>query len=170
MTKRTLLTLVLASVLAAAASAAPAFAAQVVSLGVVSENGESLTYGYGELSLSPTLALGLEYRSDKRLGLSLWHGVSQGLYGEIDFSTADGEREELVEFGVWRALPLSGTVSVTGWIGAQGELGGSSVWAKASAEVAISLTEQVSLFVGGATTLLKDDDVTSTYAGVGLYF
>jgi|GEM_PF-2461333 len=168
--KRGIVVALTAAVLALAMAGAPAYAAQLISLGVTSVDGESLTYGYGELDLGPALALGVEYRSDEALSISLWHGVSQGLYGEIEVKTSDDDSKQLIEVGLWRTVPVSSTIDLSGWIGAQGELGGSGVWVKASAELAISLTDAVALFVGGDTTLLKKDIVTSTYAGVGYSF
>lgn len=164
MKRLTIVTLLVAAMLV---SVAPAYASQVISLGVTSIGGKSYTYGYGEFDLSRSLHLGLEYRSNQVFAVSLWQGATQGFYGEIE----TGGDDQLIQVGVWRSMPLADNIELSGWIGVQSELGGASgVWAKANAEAAISLTDQIALFVGGGATLLKEEPVTSTYAGVGYYF
>lgn len=167
--KRTCLIAVLVTLmLAAIATAAPAEARQLLSLGVRDLGDDPITYGYVELELAPTLALGIEYQDEGLFAFSLWHGIAQGLYGEFR-TTTDGDGQ-LLAVGAWRALPLSQTLGLTGWIGAQSELGGSGLWAQAGAELNIDLADSAALFAGAEMTLLKKDGHTSTWLGVGYYF
>jgi len=168
MKRKTLATLVAAVCLVALAGALPAQAA-VISLGIIQRGSESLTYGYGEFDLLPTLAAGLQLRSDEVFVVSLWQGAGNGIYLEVEFDAA-GANKELLELGVWRRVPVANTVDLSGWLGVQSRLGGPSIWVKANAELAFRLTNTAGVFFGGSATLLKKDSVTATYIGVGHYF
>lgn|SRR5690606_27162357 len=168
MKRACLIALLVTMALAAVVDAAPAEARQLIAFGARDLGDDPTTYGYLELSLAPTLALGIEYRSEGVMSASLRHGVVQGIYGELQ-SRTDGD-EQLLEIGGWRAMPLGQSLGLTGRIGAQGELGGTGIWARASAELNIDVTDQVALLAGAEMTLLKKDGRTSTWLGVGYSF
>lgn len=166
--KRIALALLVAAVAVATVGAAvPAQASTLVSLGISMHDDDSHPYVYGEIPVTPALVLGVEYRTDNYLALSLWHGVAQGIYGE--FSSVEGD-DQYIELGGWRSMALSRTVDLTGWIGAQSKLGGTDIWAQAGAEIAIDVADSVALFAGGEITLLKKDGDTQTWVGVGYFF
>lgn len=163
-----LIVLCVAVVFASVANAAPAEARQLISMGIVSQGGETLTYGYGELDLSPTLALGVGYRSDEVFAISLWHGMFQGMYGKYTGTTSGDSR--LVQLGAWRSISLIPAIDLTGWIGGENELAGSGLWVRAGAELQLDVADSVALVGGAEMTLLKKVDETLTWFGVGYYF
>src|SRR5690606_879334 len=168
MKRACLIALLMTVALAAVAGAAPAEARQLIAFGARNLGDDPTTYGYLELSLAPTLALGIEYRSEGVMGAGLRHGIMQGICGELQSKTDVGE--QLLEVGGWRSMPLGQSLGLTGRIGAQGELGGTGIWARASAERNIDVTDQVALFAGAEMTLLKKVGRTSTWLGVGYFF
>ena len=163
-----LIVLCVAVVFASVANAAPAEARQLISMGIVSQGGETLTYGYGELDLSPTLALGVGYRSDEVFAISLWHGMFQGMYGKYTGTTSGDSR--LVQLGgLAFHIPYSGDRS-DGVDRGENELAGSGLWVRAGAELQLDVADSVALVGGAEMTLLKKVDETLTWFGVGYYF
>jgi len=159
----------IAIVLLVGVSVAPAHADQYLGFGVLNKDGASYNYLYGQLDLTPTLALGIMFSTDNLLEFSLWQGYMQGWYGEYESATS-GAKSQLIEVGVWRAIPLASTANVVGWIGAQSVLGDPGIGVKASAEVSFSLTESFALHVGADTTLATKENASSTWFGAGYFF
>lgn len=162
-----LIALFAALVIASVASAAPAQANPMVSIGVESHGGDTHTYVYGELGLTPSLALSVHYGSNEEFAVGFWQGVVQGLYGEL---TTVSDSDNLVELGVWRAMSLAPSIGLTGWIGGQSEMGGTGLWAQAGAEFSLDVADSVALFAGGEISLLKKNGESLTWLGVGYYF
>lgn len=156
-----------AALLTTVAAAAPAQASSLLSLGLVTHDGESHGYAYGELELSPTWAVGFNYHSDNIFAISAWNGVTQGFFGEVTFLP---DEEQILEIGGWREMSLSPTVGLTGWVSAQNKLGGTNFWLQAGAEVSFEFADALSLFVGSELTLLKKDGGTQSWIGVGYSF
>lgn len=131
-------------------------------------DGNSATFLYGELGLSPSFSVGLEAYSDV-IALSGWWGRYEGMYGEIAWDSS-GNSKETVEIGMWRSGTFSNWLELYGWVGAASEMRGSRLWATANAEGRIAMAQNVFASIGGTTTLFKKENVTSTWLGLGVSF
>ena len=158
--------LILGLVLIVAAGAVSAHSYPLISVGVMPNGDETITFAYGEAPITPNLTGSAEYYTNGVFALGLWHGVERGLYGRVEVR----DDSQLGEIGVWGEAPLSNSIAVSGWIGAQSDFGDAGVWAKASAELHALVTDSIAVFVGGDTTLLKDDPESSFWVAIGYYF
>lgn len=166
--KRTAIVLTFAvALLTTVAFAASAQAGSLLSLGLVTHDGDSHGYAYAELELSPTWALGFDYHSDGVFNLTVWNGIDQGFFGGVTFVP---DEDQVLEVGGWREMALSRTMGLSGWIAAQNKLGGTNLWLEAGAEVSLEVAESLYLFIGSELTLLKKDGGTQTWLGVGYSF
>lgn len=157
------ITLLIASV--AGAASIPG----LLSGGAVIHDGELDPYVYGEIGLTETLAVGVEY-SPKAIAVSGWMGQTSGYYGELAWLSGSAGMPNTIEIGLWGSTDQVSSVTLTGWLGARTQLGKSDLSLTANGEATIPVTDAVHGIVGATTTLLGETTALKAWLGLGFYF
>lgn len=139
----------------------------LVAGGIGFGDGDSYGFAYGELYITESMSVGLEYLP-RAWTLSGWFGRDFGVYGEVTWLSEDDSSRPW-EVGVWGMMDLSDRLEVSAWVGILNPDDGSDTRVSVNAEAAYTIEGPLFLIVGAGTHNVDSDGIAG-WVGVGYTF